>query len=1178
MSCLSCAADEMRVKGTASNFMDPSLKTLLEASSGESPLHFSGLAGSALSYALSKVFLKLRQPLFLVVPDTQTASRLEEELRCFLPEKELILQFPSLGVLPYYGLSPNSDALAARLAFLHTLLYRREPFLAIIPTSALTHRLPPASIFKKHIEYLVCGDEIRRGEILKKLVEAGYLSAPLVEDTGTFSLRGGILDIFPPQLKGPVRVEFFGDKIESLRHFDPETQRSQETVEELLIIPAREILFTDETIALASKRFREKANDFGLEKGQREVVLESLKNKLPPPAFETYLPIFYPETATLLDYLPKDSRLVWIEPEDCQKRFDEFLREIVMAHEACQTAEKIISPEELFITEDQLKSMISDPQGWIYRELALEETVFHFRTESHEAISLLLKNAHLGEGMLAPLFQRLDEWVTQGLRLWVVATTHAQLVRLKDLFSKSKIPVHEFHGKIPDLEQHPQVAAGIWILEGHLAKGFLWSAERIALLTDQEIFGEKQRRKKATPSKRETFTNFEELQEGDYIVHEEHGVGIYRGLKSLELEGITNDFLLLEYYGKDKLYLPVYRLNLVSRYTAKEGFVPALDRLGSAKWEKSKEKVRKSLRVLAGELLQLYAERATLRGHSFAPPGELYEEFEATFPFEETPDQLRAIEEVNKDLDSDKPMDRLVCGDVGFGKTEVAMRAAFRAILDNKQVAVLVPTTVLALQHERNFRQRFKNFPAVVEMLSRFVKPQRHREIREMAKHGKVDIIIGTHSILSQEMKFKDLGLVIIDEEHRFGVAQKEKLKKFRRLADALTLTATPIPRTLNMSISGIRDLSVIATPPVDRLAIQTFVAQYNESLIREAILRELSRGGQVYFIYNRVQTIEGMKKTIMQLVPEAQVEVAHGQMPENKLEEVMVRFVNREFNVLLCTTIVESGLDIPSANTMIVHRADTFGLAQLYQLRGRIGRSNVRAFAYLLIPGQESITSQARSRLAVLQRYTDLGSGFKIAAHDLEIRGSGNLLGAEQSGHIGTLGYDLYMRLLEEAVLEVKGEGELKPPDPELQLNMPASIPESYIPEATMRLTLYKRLSSATDPEELEILGEEMEDRFGRLPESVVNLLKVMHLKQLAQRVWLKSLRLRESQAVLVFDPRSPVDPAWLVEIFQKEPKRHRWLSQQEMAVQLKVKEGESSLGALEEFLKKIEVIVKKS
>lgn len=1151
----------------------PRLSSLDEKTANNS-IEFSGLQGSALSYALARVYRQSQRSLLIIMPTHKEALALAEELGFFLGEDKDIHIFPPLGILPYYGLSPNVEAVARRMAFLEQMRHRKEAWIGILSISALMRRLPDPVLWDQHSEYLVVGEEVDREALLKKMIDAGYLNAPLVEDPGTFSRRGGILDLYSPQGPYPVRLEFFGDQLESMRTFDPESQRSLDEIEEVMILPAREVLFSEEYRKRALHRFRERANEKGLASEIREPFLESLKNEMMPPALETYLPLFYPELRDVFAYLPSQFTGVWMEPELGKEHYEEIMTEVGFGYQSCESPEKVISPEDLFLTWGQIEKGLEKTFLWKGRLLQTDSSTHVFKTEGHEDLSVRLRHAPLGEGMLEPLVDRMGQWVERGYKIGLVASSHSQGLRMEDLLVRKGLSVQKSSKGFPEFfHQEQKARRKVFLIEGHLAKGFVWPEEGLALLTDQEIFGEKKRRRPVGRRTAEAFTTFEELGEGDFVVHEEHGLGIYHGLKSLDLDGQKNDFLLLEYLGGDKLYVPVYRLNQVSRYTSAEGQAPRLDRMGSGAWEKSKAKVRRDLKAMANELLKLYAARATLPGYGFSSGGALYEEFEATFPFEETPDQLKAIEEVNEDMDENRPMDRLVCGDVGFGKTEVAMRAAFRAILDNKQVAILVPTTVLALQHERTFRQRFQQYPAVIGALSRFSTPKAQRETLERLKAGKIDIIIGTHALLSKRVQFKDLGLLVIDEEHRFGVSQKEKIKKLRQQADVLTLTATPIPRTLNMSLSGIRDLSVIATPPVDRLAIQTLVANYNEGLIKEAVHRELARGGQVYVVHNRVQTIGKLKRRLAELLPEAKIEMGHGQMSERDLEEVMIRFLNREFNVFLCTTIVESGLDVPSANTMIINRADLMGLAQLYQLRGRIGRSNRRAYAYLLTPSQEIMTRKARSRLSVLQRYTELGSGFKIASHDLEIRGAGNLLGAEQSGHIAAMGYELYMRLLEEAVAEVKGTDFQKAPDPELQLKMAAFIPEEYMPETPMRLTLYKRFASAVDEEELDALGEETRDRFGELPKEVKNLMALMRVKLWAKRAWVSSIRINPRQVVITFDPDSPLEVESLMEMLKKEPDRFRWLKPHELAMGFKEGKQGKAIESLLQFLMRIKI-----
>lgn len=1131
--------------------------------------HFSGLTGSALSYAVAQSFRAEPQPTVLILPTYRQILALKEELGFFLGDTSGLFTLPPLGVLPYFGLNASADAVAQRLAALTRLFQSREPFLALIPISALMRRVPPASFLNERSDYLVTGEEIDREDLFRRLIAAGYQNVPLVEDPGTFSRRGGIVDLFTPQHELPVRLEFFGDQLESLRFFDPETQRSREALSELVVLPAREVLVNEETCKKASFKFRERANEVQLSKEQREPFLESLRQGLLPASLETYLPLFWEKTTGVFNYFPKASKVLWVEPELSRQHYEELQAEIQHAYQACESVERVVAPQDLYLAWNEISTSLEKIQAIQMRVLPSGGDEVNFAIQGHEDLTALLTHAKLNEQMLQPLLERLHQWAQWGYRVGLIASSHTQLLRLEDLLERHQIPVTkpgEDFTKFTNTSTQSQ--RQVFLLEGSIEQGFVWPEEHLVLITDQEIFGKKKRRRQVGRRKVEAFSSFEDLSEGDYVVHEDHGLGIYRGLTQLQLDGQAEDFLLLEYLGEDKLYLPVYRLNVVSRYTAQEGSLPRLDKIGATSWEKNKTKVKKALKSIAGELLKLYAERATLPGYAFSPLGELYEEFEATFPFEETPDQLRAIQEVNEDMDQEKAMDRLVCGDVGFGKTEVAMRAAFRAILDGKQVAILVPTTVLALQHERNFRERFQNYPAEIAMLSRFVSSKEQQGVLDKLRQGRLDIVIGTHALLGKQVSFKSLGLLVVDEEQRFGVSQKEKIKQLKQQADVLTLTATPIPRTLNMSLSGIRDLSVITTPPVDRLSIQTMVATYNEALIQEAVHRELSRGGQVYFVHNRVQTIDKMYHRLKQILPDAKIKVGHGQMGERELEDVMLGFINREFNVFLCTAIVESGLDVPSANTMIVNRADTFGLAQLYQLRGRIGRSNARAFAYLLTPGQDLITPKARMRLSVLQRHTDLGSGFKIASHDLEIRGAGNLLGPEQSGHVAALGYDLYMRLLEEAINEVKGQEVSRAPEPELKLGLVAVIPESYVSEMGLRLSLYKRFASVESEEELEHLAEETKDRFGPLPQEVKNLITVMNVKLWAKRCWLRAVTLEPKRVLYSFDPQTPLAIEPLMERIAKEPTRFRWVKNHELAMNFKEGKEEQAVESVLKFL----------
>jgi transcription-repair coupling factor (superfamily II helicase) len=743
--------------------------------------------------------------------------------------------------------------------------------------------------------------------------------------------------------------------------------------------------------------------------------------------------------------------------------------------------------------------------------------------------------AHGREPTLAPLAERLKSW--QDDRVFLVAPTQGDAVRLGELLSHYDLRIPLLDEPVASLLARMEAKRAI--VRGHLNQGFRLPEARLVVMTFDEIFGTRKRQPSAATKSHPShfLTSLSELKQNDFVVHLDHGIGIYRGLKFLKVAGVEGEFLHLEYEAGDRLYLPVDRINMVQKYIGGDGAQPALDRLGGTTWEKVKAKTRKSIFAMAEELVQLYAIREAREGNAFAPPDSLYKEFEAAFEFEETPDQLRAIDETLADMQKRKPMDRLVCGDVGYGKTEVAMRAAFLAVEGGRQVAVLAPTTILAQQHLQTFRQRFRNHPVRIEMISRFLTAKETQHVLEGLATGVVDIVIGTHRLLQKDVQFKDLGLVIIDEEHRFGVVHKERLKKLRQLVDVVSLTATPIPRTLHMSLVGIRDLSIIETPPLDRLAIQTYVTRYDERVIRDAILRELERGGQVFFLHNRVETIDRVAAKLIDLIPEAKMAVAHGQMPPKELEKVMLDFLENKTQVLVCSAIIESGLDFPNANTIIINRADKFGLAQLYQLRGRVGRSHRHAYAYLLIPGEKAITPDAERRLRALQELDGLGGGFKLALHDLEIRGAGNLLGEQQSGQITAIGFELYTEMMEQAVRELKGETVAPEVEPEIRLGIPAYFPEDYMPDANQRLFFYKRLASLREAREREELKEEIKDRFGPYGSAVENLFLVMELRRVLKEVLVQQISVSDGRVFLLFHPESPVKVEKLLQLI-KEPR----------------------------------------
>jgi transcription-repair coupling factor (superfamily II helicase) len=1146
------------------SFIEEITSTLRESAK---KINISGLVPASTAYLLSRLFSRVKRPFLVVAPTTSEAELLFEDLRFFMGDSGSLLFFPNLDVLPYFQLTPHPDVLTQRLGTLFEILQSRRPLLVITSQGAMMRRLPPRSIFNTYTDYVVAKEEIDREGLLLKLVEAGYLSVPLVEDPGSYSVRGGILDIYPPHSSHPYRIELFGDRVESIRLFEPSTQRSLTEVEELILLPAREIVLNEKTVAAAVSKIRGCFDEAGIPKAEREMILNPLKNRLPFAGLESFLPFFYESTAALFHYMKPETLLVRVDPSSAKDHGRRLLEEVREAREKATSPERIVGPDEIYLSEEEFQREAERFRGAEIYIQDPETASLPLRTETNELLRTKILPPSAGVNMLEPLVDLLREWGREGRRILFVAGSEAQKFRLTDLFARHELALQELPFAISKFLEmgdasFPSGGESFFVTVGHLSQGFRLADDPLLWITDEEIFGSKVRRIRRERPPSETFSVFEDLKEGDYVVHREHGIALYKGLSLLKLGEVEGEFLILEFLGSDKLYLPVYRLNLVQRYTGEEGQIPELDKLGGTRWAKTQEKVKKALRSMAGELLKIYATRATQIRKPFLVSGEMFEEFEASFPYEETPDQEKAIEDVLRDMEGEKPMDRLICGDVGFGKTEVALRAAFKAVLGGRQVTVLVPTTILAFQHFETFTSRLKPYGVSVEMLSRFRSPKEQKEILAALKRGEIDVLIGTHRLVQPDIHFKNLGLLIIDEEHRFGVAHKEKIKKMRTLVDVLTLTATPIPRTLNLSLFAIRDLTVINTPPADREAIRTYVAHFDEALIRDAILRELRRGGQVFFVHNRVQTIHAMAERLGRLVPEARITVAHGQMGDEELEEAMIRFLHKDANLLLSTAIIESGLDFPSANTILIHRADTFGLAQLYQLRGRVGRSNVRAFCYLFTPAEAGITSKARSRLSVLQRFTELGSGFKIAAHDLEIRGAGNILGAEQHGHIAAVGYEMYMRLLEETIAEVKGEQRPVEVDPELNFMIPAVLPEDYVSDPAIRLGLYKRIAHATDEERLEELKAELVDRFGPPPPPLQHLLALMNIRLLARRLLIESIHQERTRIIYKFHAQTPVPPDALIARMKKDPKHFQltqdfqWITPQREVVDEKILE----------------------
>ena len=1112
-----------------------------------------GLQGGARAYILSLVAEKIRRPILVVTATDRDAENLYDDLRFFLGEESSLSPFgkrlhlfPSWEIFPFEKLSPHPDNLAARLEGLYKFLEETSPIVVATP-AALMQKVIPREALKQSYVYLIAGQELSRENLLEHLVQWGFQNVPLVEDRGDFSVRGGIVDLFSPGYARPLRLEFDGDRLDSIREFSPASQRSERPQEEILILPMKEFSLKRAAMGEIVRRVDQRAAELEIDRREKNSLLDSLREGIPFPGIEFLVPYFYPTLVSVFSYLSPET-LIWFDGADrVEAEAERFGRHAWERHAKAKEEGRLMPPVELlYLDEHEWREALqrfSQAQGesltiMVSAEQAQETTL---TVESFLTSDLCQEMAarHGKEPSLSPLVERVRAWTSE--QVFFVVPTPGDANRLKELLGHYDLELAWVDGPIASVLARPEFPRAI--VRGQLNQGFRLPEAHLVLVTFDEIFATRKRRPTISPKSHPShfLTSLSELKQDDYVVHLDHGIGIYRGLKFLELSGVEGEFLHLEYQGGDRLYLPVDRLNVVQKYIGGDGAQPALDKLGGTSWEKVKAKTRKSIFAMAEELVQLYAARQAREGHACAPPDTLYREFEAAFEYEETPDQQRAIDEALADMQRKKPMDRLVCGDVGYGKTEVAMRAAFLAVEGSKQVAVLAPTTILAQQHLQTFRHRFRNHPVRIEMVSRFLTTKEIQQVLDAVAKGAVDIVIGTHRLLQKDVEFKDLGLVIVDEEHRFGVVHKEQLKKLRQLVDVVSLTATPIPRTLHMSLIGIRDLSIIDTPPLDRLAIQTYVTRYDERVIRDAILRELERGGQVFFLHNRVETIDRIALKLADLVPEARIAVAHGQMRPKELEKVMLNFLEAKTQVLVCSAIIESGLDFPNANTIIINRADKFGLAQLYQLRGRVGRSHRHAYAYLLIPGEKIITPDAEKRLRALQELDGLGGGFKLALHDLEIRGAGNLLGEQQSGQITAVGFELYTEMMEKAVRELKGESVAPEVEPEIRLGIPAYFPEKYIPDANQRLLFYKRLASMRDPQDLEELKEEIKDRFGPYGPVVENLFLVMDLRRVLKECLVQQISMSDGKVLLLFHPESPVKVEKLPELIKKHKNRFR-------------------------------------
>ncbi len=1014
--------------------------------------------------------------------------------------------------------------------------------------------MPPREKLAAVTEYLVVGEEINRERFLFHLEAGGYSRRPLVEERGDYSVRGGVLDLFPPLSAEPVRLEFWGDNVESIRHFNASTQRSSKHLEDLIILPVSEVFLDPQAQKLASRRLRTVKN---------LKIMEYLQRREHFPGIERYLPYFYEKTETLWDYLPENCLVVDWDPLNIKQELDNYQATRDRERHGEVNADPVSSPENKSLFQTLRCHAVP-----FEVDEASQKNTYYFSVDNNKELAASLAAEAREPGQLTgPLAARMRQWQDSGFQVVLVCRSRSQAERLNLLLSDRQVDA--------ELNANPrwQRPGTIQLTWDGLSAGFQWLAEALVVLTEEEVLGAvKEAPKRKTTRPWQFFTSLNDLRVGDPIVHLDHGIGLYRGLVKLTLGNEINDFLYLQYLGGDKLYLPVDKLHLVQKYMGVEDAVPPLDKLGGKSWEKTKKKVRKAVEKIARELVELYAARRVLPGHKYSPPDPALREFEATFEFEETPDQLNAILDVWEDMSSDRPMDRLICGDVGYGKTEVALRAVFKAAMDGRQVGFLVPTTVLAEQHFETFRKRFQPYPLGIRVLSRFKSPKEQKQTLADLAAGKVDIVIGTHRLLQKDVHFKDLGLLVVDEEQRFGVSHKEKLKQFRQTVDVLTLSATPIPRTLQMAMTGIREMSIINTPPADRMAIRTYLCRPEDRIIREAINREIGRGGQVFFVHNRVHNLPSYAAYIKRLVPVARVGMAHGQMAEKELEDVMWKFWRQEIDVLVSTAIIEAGLDIPAANTIIINRAHALGLAQIYQLRGRVGRGREQAYAYLLVPEEEHLNPEAQKRLKALMEFTELGSGFKIALHDLQIRGAGNMLGAAQSGHIAEVGYELYLQLLEDEINRLKGEPVDQTPDPELHLPLAAYLPETYIPDIDQRLLMYRRLSGRLSKAEIDALAEELLDCYGPLSPEAANLLEVVQAKSILRQIGIKRLDMNDGVITVTFADGNHIDQKKLVDEVLKNPRRYQLIPDNQLRV--RIKDG-APLDRLKKFLKEIDFFV---
>ena len=1142
---------------------------LAEAAKPSAVIAASGLAGAQKAHLACALAQQTGRPLLYLCDSERSAAAAMEDISALLLGG--VSQFPAREITFYQEVAASREVACRRIETMQKLI-TGQTRCVVASADALLHRLMPRSVFSINTIHLKVGDVTPTDELIERLLAAGYSREYMVEGKGQFSVRGGIVDIYPADSLSAVRVEFFDEEVDSIRQFDVMNQRSQQNLNEIAIPPASEApvpaqgaeaFAADIRVALARQKavMREGREsdaeatlaDLPLEDGEVAVpaaftresrtleryqenvqsALSQAERNVSSRLLEKYIHLLYGETETILDYMTRPI-VVLDEPEALYSRMDSRSGEFHQAlTSALERGEAVPEQDGLMLTREETLLLLG-----MHTELALTTIL---RPVKELRPTLLCQMGGMGAGSYGgrtkDMLGDISRWLADGWRVMLLSGGTARGERMRQSFADEGMDT-----KLDELGERAPMAGECRIYPMMLSGGFQYPGMKLAVIACGDVYGQKGRAKKGGEKKGNKINSFTDLNVGDYVVHETHGIGIYQGTKRLTSEGASRDYLLVQYLGSDKLYIPADHLDRIQKYIGGgEGAAPKLSRLGGKDWDKQKSKVRESLKELAFDLVQLYAERQKNQGFAYGKDTPWQQEFEENFPYEETPDQLQATEEIKRDMERPQPMDRLLCGDVGYGKTEVALRAAFKAVMDGKQVAILAPTTILAQQHYNTLMRRFEGFPVEADVLSRFSTPKEQKETLRRLKDGEIDIVVGTHKLLGKDVKFKDLGLLIVDEEQRFGVGHKETIKNMKKTVDVLTMSATPIPRTLHMSMVGIRDMSLLETPPQARYPVQTYVMEYQDSVIRDAILRELGRGGQVFFLYNRVGSIDQCFRQLQKLVPEARIAIAHGQMKENVLEDVMMDFSQQKFDVLLCTTIIESGLDIPMANTLIIYDADHFGLSQLYQTRGRVGRSNRLAYAYFTVRPGKVLSETAQKRLDAIREFTEFGSGFRIAMRDLELRGAGNLLGPQQSGHLANIGYDLYCKLLEEAVLEAQGQEPVKNRDIEtrMDVHVNAYLPVDYVTGDRQRLEVYKRIASIRTAEQRDDIEDELIDRFGDEPQCVANLVAVAYLKAMCMRLGIERVIQTDGRIDMRFAANAQVDGEKLFKALQGFDKR---------------------------------------